>query len=54
MLNLGDIEDKLAIICEPNTINESRIHIEEYDMKYDKDGAIYSSKEERYFYEILG
>jgi hypothetical protein len=54
MLYLGDIEDKLAIICEPNTINESRIHIEEYDMKYDKDGAIYSSKEERYFYEVLG
>jgi hypothetical protein len=54
MLNLGDIKDKLAIICEPNTINESRIHIEEYDMKYDKDWAIYSSKEERFFYEILG
>ena len=54
MLNLGDIEDKLAIICEPNTINESRIHIEEYDMNYDKDGAIYSSKEERFFYEVLG
>jgi hypothetical protein len=54
MLVLGDIEDKLAIICEPNTKNESRIHIEEYDMKFGKDGAIYSSKEERYFYEILG
>ena len=54
MLELGDIEDKLTIICEPNTINESRIYIEEYDMKYDKDGAIYSSKEERYFYELLG
>jgi hypothetical protein len=54
MLVLGDIEDKLAIICEPNTKNESRIHIEEYDLKFGKDGAIYSSKEERYFYEILG
>ena len=54
MLNLGDFEDKLAIICEPNTINESRIHIEEYDMKYDKGGAIYNSKEKRYFYEVLG
>ena len=54
MLVLGDIEDKLAIICEPNTKNESRIHLEEYDMKFGKDGAIYSSKEERYFYEILG
>ena len=54
MFNLGNIEDKLAIICEPNTINESRIHLEEYDMKYDKDGAIYSSKEKRFFYEFLG
>jgi hypothetical protein len=54
MLVLRDIEDKLAIICEPNTKNESRIHLEEYDMKFGKDGAIYSSKEERYFYEILG
>ena len=54
MLVLGDIEDKLAIICEPNTKNESRIHLEEYDLKFGKDGAIYSSKEIRFFYEILG
>jgi hypothetical protein len=54
MLVLGDIEDNLAIICEPNTKNESRIHIKEYDLKFGKDGAIYSSKEVRYFYEILG
>jgi len=54
MLNLGDIKDKLAIICEPNTKNESRIHLEEYDVKFEKDGAIYSSKEDRYFYEVLG
>lgn len=54
MLVLGDIEDKLAIICETNTKNESRIHLEEYNMNFGKDGAIYSSKEERYFYEILG
>jgi hypothetical protein len=54
MLVLGDVRDKLAIICEPNTKNESRIHLEEYDMKFGKDGAIYSSKEDRYFYEILG
>ena len=54
MLVLGDIKDKLAIICEPNSKSESRIHLEQYDMKYDKDGAIYSSKEERFFYEMLG
>ena len=54
MLVLEDIEDKLATICEPNTKNESRIHLDEYNMKYGKDGAIYSSKEERFFYEVLG
>lgn len=54
MLELADIEGKLSIICERNTVNESRIHIKKYDMKYGKDGAIYSSKEERYFYELLG
>jgi len=54
MLVIEDINNKLAIICEPNTKNESRINLEEYDLKYDKDGAIYSSKEERYFYEVLG
>ena len=54
MLNLRDIKDKLAIICEPNSKNESRIHLEEYDMKFGKDGARYSSKEEQYFYEVLG
>ena len=32
ILVLADIEDKLTIICEPNTINESRIHLEEYDI----------------------
>ena len=54
MLVVEDIEDKLATICEPNTKNESRIHLEEYNMKYGKDGAIYSSKEIRFFYEVLG
>lgn len=54
MLNLEDIEDKLAIISEQNTTNESRIHLEKYDLKFEKDGAIYSSKEDRYFYEVLG
>jgi hypothetical protein len=54
MLVLGDIVDKLAIICEPNTKNESRIHLEEYYLKFGEDGAIYNSKEKRYFYEVLG
>ena len=26
----------------------------QYDKKYDKDGAIYNSKEKRFFYEVLG
>ena len=53
MLALADIEDKLAIICEPATKNELRIQLEEYHIKYDKDSVIYSSKEEQYFYEVL-
>ncbi len=48
MLTLADIQDKLAIICGPTTKYESRIYIEEYDMKFERDGAIYSSKEERF------
>lgn len=50
---LEGIEDILGIICDPNTNKEGRIYLKEYDMKYDKGGAIYSSKEQKYFYEIL-
>ena len=49
MLSLADIEDKLATIAEPTIKKESRIYLEEYNMKYDKGGAIYSSKEIRFF-----
>jgi hypothetical protein len=54
MLELSEIDNKLKIICEQNTSKVSRIHIEKYDTNYGKDGAIYSSKEIRYFYEVLG
>ena len=54
ILELSEIENKLKIICEQNTSKDSRIHIEKYDTNYGKDGAIYSSKEIRYFYEVLG
>ena len=54
MLVLGDIEDKLELICDPNSYKEGRIYIKEYDLTYDKGGAIYNSKEKRYFYEVLG
>ncbi len=54
MIELTDINDKLAIICEPNTISESRIYLEEYDINFYKAGAIYSSKEQKFFYEVLG
>jgi|APGre2960657444_1045066.scaffolds.fasta_scaffold01725_2 hypothetical protein len=30
------------------------IHFEEYNMKYCKNGSIYSSKEKGRFYEVLG
>ena len=54
MLVTEDIEDKLELICDPNSYKEGRIYIKEYDLSYEKGGAIYSSKEDRYFYEVLG
>lgn len=54
MLVAEDIEDKLELICDPNSYKERRIYIKEYDLKFDKGGAIYNSKEKRYFYEVLG
>ena len=54
MLVAEDIEDKLELICDPNSYKEGRIYIKEYDLKFDKGGAIYNSKETRYFYEVLG
>ena len=51
---IKDITDILELICDPNTMKEGRIYIKEYDLKYDKGGAIYNSKETRYFYEVLG
>ena len=53
MLVAEDIEDKLELICDPNSYKEGRIYIKEYDLSYDKAGAIYNSKEVRYFYEVL-
>ncbi len=49
-----DIEDKLELICDPNSYKERRIYIKEYDLTYEKGGAIYNSKEKRFFYEVLG
>jgi hypothetical protein len=54
MLVAEDIVDKLELICDPNSYKEGRIYIKEYDLSYEKGGAIYSSKEDRYFYEVLG
>jgi hypothetical protein len=54
MLVTEDIEDKLELICDPNSYKEGRIYIKENDLKFDKGGAIYNSKEKRYFYEVLG
>jgi len=54
MLVAEDIEDKLELICDPNSYNEGRIYLKEYDLTYEKGGAIYNSKEIRYFYEVLG
>jgi hypothetical protein len=54
MLVAEDIEDKLELICYSNSYKEGRIYLKEYDLKFDKGGAIYNSKEKRYFYEVLG
>ena len=54
MLVAEDIEDKLQLICDPNSYKEGRIYLKEYDLTYEKGGAIYNSKEQRYFYEVLG
>jgi hypothetical protein len=54
MLVAEDIEDKLELICDPNSYKEGRIYIKEYDLSYEKGGAIYNSKEKRFFYEVLG
>ena len=54
MLVAEDIEDKLELICDPNSYKERRIYLKEYDLTYEKGGSIYNSKEQRYFYEVLG
>ena len=54
MLIAENIEDKLELICDPNSYKERRIYLKEYDLTYEKGGAIYNSKEKRYFYEVLG
>ena len=53
MIDHTEIINKLEIICEPNTKQCSRIHIETYDNKFGKGGAFYFSKQTLYFYELL-
>jgi hypothetical protein len=53
MIEIGDIIPILEILCDPNTKKESRIYLKEYDLSFEKGGAIYNSKEESYFYELL-
>ena len=54
MLLKKDLFNLLEIVCEPNTNKETRIYLKRYDLSYEKRGAIYNSKEQRYFYELLG
>jgi len=54
MIDQTEIINKLEIICEPNTKQFSRIHLETYDNKFGKGGAFYSSKQTFYFHELLG
>ena len=46
MLVAEDIEDKLELICNPNSYKEGRIYLKEYDLKFDKGGAIQLKGEE--------
>lgn len=53
MIELKDILPILEKICDPNTSKETRIHLKEYDLSYEKAGAIYNSKIISYYYELL-
>lgn len=54
MIDQTDIKSKIEIICEPNTKEFSRIHLEMYATTFGKGGAFYSSKQTYIFYELLG
>lgn len=55
----GDIIDKkvvmdtLELLCDNNTPRETRIYLRDYDLYYEKRGAIYATKEENYGCELL-
>ncbi len=46
MLVAEDIEDKLELICDANSYKEGRMYIKEYDLTYEKGGAIQLKGEE--------
>jgi hypothetical protein len=54
MVSEEDIATILEYLVEPNTKRETKNYVVPYDIKFGKRGAIYSSKEEQYFYEVLG
>jgi hypothetical protein len=53
-LNFTAVPYILELICDANSCKEGRIYLKEYDLTYEKGGAIYNSKEKMYFYEVLG
>ena len=54
MIEQTDINEKIEIICDPNTNEYSRIYLEPYYNTFGKGGAFYSSKQTFYFHELLG
>ena len=45
--------DTLELLCDNNTPLETRIYLRDYDLYYEKRGAIYATKEENYGCELL-
>jgi len=54
MIEKKKVMDTLKLLCDNNTAGETRIYLREYDLFYEKRGALYATKEGNYGYELLG
>ena len=54
MIEKKKVMDTLKLLCDNNTPGETRIYLREYDLFYEKRGALYATKEGNYWYELLG
>lgn len=53
MIEKKVVMDILEHLCDNNTHRETRIYLREYDLFYEKRGAIYATKDVKYGYELL-